>query len=98
MSDPTSQDHKRARAIADTALASGCCCPEYCARCRAYWKIVDASAIALAEQRERTLEDLTVEDVCAWADGVLGALGTEHSHKVTDREAEIAAAIQRDDV
>lgn len=36
-----------------------------------------------------------IADVLAWADGVTGALGTEHAGKVTVVEARIAAAIQR---
>jgi len=42
---------------------------------------------------ERERDRIRIEDVIEWADGILGALGTEHSHKVTDREAVIATAI-----
>jgi len=37
--------------------------------------------------------DVELDDVIAWADGILGALGTEHANKVTDEEARIAGAI-----
>jgi len=45
-----------------------------------------------AEQVERETE---IDDVIAWADGIMGALGTEHANKVTEQEARIADLIQR---
>ena len=50
----------------------------------------------LAEARSSLSHEATVtelDDVLAWADGVRGALGSEHAAKVTAREARIAAAI-----
>lgn len=40
-----------------------------------------------------TNPDVEIEDVYSWADGVLGALGTEYWYKVTDEEAVVACAI-----
>lgn len=39
------------------------------------------------------IEAIDFEDVLAWADGVVGALGTEHATKVPDVEARVAQAI-----
>lgn len=38
-------------------------------------------------------DDVSLDDVLSWADGIMGALGTEHAGKVTDEEARIAWAI-----
>lgn len=38
-------------------------------------------------------EDIKVDDVLAWADGIMGVLGTEHANTITDQEARIAWAI-----
>ena len=39
------------------------------------------------------IEDIELDDVLAWADGIQGALGTEHASKVTHEEARISWAI-----
>jgi len=44
-------------------------------------------------QYESTAAEVELEDVVSWADGILGALGTEHAHKVTDAEALIAGVV-----
>ena len=37
----------------------------------------------------------SVDEIIDWADGILGALGTEHAHKVTEMEAVIAGAVMK---
>lgn len=42
---------------------------------------------------ESCLEEITIDDLVSWADGVMGALGTEYAQRVTDLEIEIAYLI-----
>lgn len=53
-----------------------------------------AAGITAVRTPVSAIEEPALADVLAWADGVRGALGTEHAAKVTDRELRIAHAIQ----
>lgn len=43
--------------------------------------------------RTINIEDINIDDIVAWADGVQGALGTEHANRVTEREAAASRAV-----
>ncbi|MCG8434395.1 MAG: hypothetical protein MJA83_10225 [Gammaproteobacteria bacterium] len=53
-------------------------------------RLSDELAPKLSAQEDPEIE---YDDVIAWADGVLGALGTEYADRVTDKEAELANLI-----
>lgn len=77
--DPTTQEQKQARAIADEVIGKyGCCCPEYCKRCDQHHKIATTAAAALAKQRERW-ESVVPEHVGQWADAIVKESGFDES-------------------
>lgn len=39
--------------------------------------------------------DISLDDVLSWADGILGALGTEYANRVTKEEAAAATVLAR---
>jgi hypothetical protein len=45
------------------------------------------------EAIERNLDDITADHIIAWADGVRGALGTEHAGRITEKELALSIAI-----
>lgn len=42
--------------------------------------------------------EIGVKDILDWADGVLGAIGTEHKNKVTEEELRIAVAVNSSNI
>ena len=40
-------------------------------------------------------DDIALKDVTEWADGIMGALGTEYADRVTNKETEIAFKITK---
>jgi len=51
--------------------------------------------LAEAKRQQDARDDVEVDDVIAWAEGITGALGSEIADRVTDKEAAIADAIIR---
>jgi hypothetical protein len=52
-----------------------------------------ADELAALLDAEPETGEITLDDVLAWADGIAGALGTEHARRVTTAEEAIADAI-----
>lgn len=56
------------------------------------YKAMIAAYIGVAQDGEYESE-VGLDDVLAWADGIMGAQGTEYASRVTDEEALVAHAI-----